>query len=131
AATTFALSVTAGTPFCFGAAVPILVYDAKRGVVEVVCGLGTAPRLATREHFATSGIPGRGIEPAAVPGAVDACLTVLDRYGTKTFDEVIAPTLRLLDKGQRPWHADLARTIRRMVEAEKASPNDRKRGLRL
>src|SRR5439155_6772090 len=109
AATIFALSVTDSTAFCFGGEVPILVYDAKRGVVEVVCGQGTAPRLATREHFA-QGIPGRGVEPAAVPGALDACLTVLDRYGTRTFADTIAPTLRLLDRGDRPWHADLAHT---------------------
>src|SRR5215467_4613909 len=70
AATILALSVTDSTAFCFGGEVPILVYDAKRGVVEVLCGLGTAPRLATREHFAEKGgIPGRGFEPAAVPGA--------------------------------------------------------------
>ncbi len=130
AATIFALSVTDGTLFCFGGEVPILVYDAKRNVVEVVCGQGAAPRLATREHFA-KGIPAKGIEPAAVPGAVDACLTVLERYGTKTFAEVIAPTLRILDKKERPWHADLAATIRRMIDTEKASPNDRRRGLRL
>jgi gamma-glutamyltranspeptidase/glutathione hydrolase len=132
AATIFALSVTDSNSFCFGGEVPILVYDAKRSVVEVVCGLGTAPRLATREYFTQQGgIPNRGITPAAVPGAVDACLTVLDRYGTKTFAAVIAPALRLLDRGERPWHADQARTIRRMVEAEKQSPNDRRRGLRL
>src|SRR5436305_8930735 len=48
AATILALSVTDSTLFCFGGEVPILVYDARRGVVEVVCGQGTAPRLATR-----------------------------------------------------------------------------------
>src|SRR5262249_14886311 len=102
------------------------------GVVEVVCGQGTAPRLATREHFAQKGgIPGRGIEPAAVPGALDACLTVLDRYGTRTFAEAVAPALRLLDRGERPWHADLARTVRPLVDVEKQSPTDRRRGLRL
>jgi gamma-glutamyltranspeptidase/glutathione hydrolase len=132
AATIFALSVTDSNAFCFGGEVPILVYDARRGVVEVVCGQGVAPRLATREYFTKrGGIPNRGIEPAAVPAVVDACLTVLDRYGTKTFTEVIGPTVRLLDRNQRPWHADLARTLRRMVEAEKASPSDRRRGLRL
>jgi gamma-glutamyltranspeptidase / glutathione hydrolase len=131
-ATILALSVTDSRAFCFGGEVPILVYDAKRGVVEVLCGLGTAPRLATREHFAKKGgIPGRGIEAAAVPGAFDACLTALGRYGTKTFAEVVAPTLRLLDRGRQPWHADLARTLRRLVEAEKGSPRDRLRGLRL
>lgn len=132
AATILALSVTDGTLFCFGGEVPIMVYDAKRGVVDVVCGQGAAPKLATREHFTKmGGIPGKGIEPAAVPGAFDACLTILDRYGTKTFTEVIAPTIRLLDKGERPWHADLARTLRRLVEAEKAGGGERRRGLRL
>ena len=62
---------------------PILVYDAKRGAVEVVCGLGVAPRLATRAYFTKKGgIPGSGIEAAAVPAVLDACLTTLDRYGT-------------------------------------------------
>src|SRR5215813_14058560 len=130
AATILALSVTDSGAFCFGGEVPVLVYDARRKVVEVLCGLGTAPRLATREHFAKSGIPGKGAEPSAVPGALDACLTALDRYGTKTFAEVVAPTLRLLDRKQKPWHADLARTLRRLIDAEKASA-DRRRGLRL
>src|SRR5438552_3964469 len=76
AATILALSVTDSGAFCFGGEVPIMVYDARRGVVEVVCGLGAAPRLATREHFTKlGGIPNKGIEPAAVPGAFDACLT--------------------------------------------------------
>jgi len=131
-ATILALSITDSGSFCFGGEVPILIYDAKRGVVEVLCGLGTAPKLATREYFARKGgIPGRGIEPAAVPGALDACLTALDRYGTRTFAVVVAPTLRILDRGAKPWHADLARTLRALIEAEKGSPTDRRRGLRL
>src|SRR5262249_15153222 len=92
AATILALSVTDSGAFCFGGEVPILVYNAKRNVIEVLCGLGTAPRLATREYFAKHGsIPGKGIEPAAVPAALDACLTLLDRHGTKTFTEAVAP----------------------------------------
>ena len=131
-ATIFALSVTDSTLFCFGGEVPIVVYDARRKVVEVLCGLGTAPRLATQEYFAKKGgIPGKGIEPAAVPGVLDACVTALDRYGTKTFAETVAPTLKLLDRKSKSWHGDLARTLRRLIEAEKASPEDRKRGLRL
>ncbi|HLJ94004.1 MAG TPA: gamma-glutamyltransferase [Gemmataceae bacterium] len=130
-ATILALSVTDSTAFCFGGEVPILIYDARRRVVEVLCGLGTAPRLATREHFAAKGgIPGRGIEAGAVPGALDACLTALDRYGTRTFAQVAAPMLRILDRHAREWHADLAQTVRRLIGAEQASPNDRSRGLR-
>jgi gamma-glutamyltranspeptidase/glutathione hydrolase len=131
-ATILALSVTDSGSFCFGGEVPILVYDARRRLVEVLCGQGAAPRLATRAYFATrGGIPGKGIEPATVPGALDACLTALDRYGTRTFAEVVAPTLRLLDRHARPWHADLAQTLSRLVEAEQAAPTDRRRGLRL
>src|SRR5947207_383958 len=132
AATLIALSVTDSGAFCFGGEAPILVYDAKRKVVEVLCGLGAAPRLATQQHFAKKGgIPGRGIEPAAVPGMFDACLTLLERHGTRTFAAVAAPTLRLLDRHEKSWHADLARTLRRLIDAEKGSPSDRRRGLRL
>jgi gamma-glutamyltranspeptidase/glutathione hydrolase len=131
-ATLLALSVTDSTLFCFGGEVPILVYNAKRDVVEVLCGQGAAPRLATREYFARKGgIPTKGIEAAAVPGALDACLTALERHGTKSFAEVAAPTLKLLDRNAKSWHADLAQTLRRLIEAEKAAGKDRKRGLRL
>ena len=39
--------------------------------------------------------------------------------------------LRLLDRHEKAWHADLARTIRRLIEAERGSAGDRRRGLRL
>ena len=131
-ATILALSVTDARSFCFGGEVPLLVYDADRRVVEVVCGQGTAPRLATRAYFAgRGGIPASGPEAAAVPAALDACLTALDRYGTRTFAEVAAPALRILDRRERDWHADLAVTLRRLVAAEHGSPADRRRGLRL
>src|SRR4029453_2529025 len=38
AATILALSVTDSRSFCFGGEVPVMVYDARRGVVEVLCG---------------------------------------------------------------------------------------------
>src|SRR5438067_4923417 len=74
-ATILALSVTDSGAFCFGGEVPILIYNARRKVVEVLSGQGVAPRLATRAYFAKKGgIPGSGIEPAAVPAALDVCL---------------------------------------------------------
>lgn len=131
-ATILALSVTDATSFCFGGEVPIMVYDAQRDVTEVIAGQGAAPRLATRAYFAQrGGIPGKGVESAAVPAVVDACVTALDRSGTRTFAAVAAPTLRLLDRGAKDWHPDLARTLRQLIAAESASPNDRRRGLRL
>jgi hypothetical protein len=109
-ATILALSFTDARSFCFGGEVPLVVHDAGRRVVEVVCGQGAAPRLATRAYFAArGGIPGSGPEAAAVPAALDACPTTLDRHGTRTFAEVAAPAPRILDRRERDWHADLPR----------------------
>ena len=119
-ATILALTVTDANLVCFGGEVPIMIYDAKTGAIEVVAGQGAAPALATREFFAArGGIPAKGLEPAAVPALLDACLTALDRRGTRTFAEAAAPMLRLLDRHEKAWHRDLARTIRRLIEAER------------
>lgn len=132
AATILALSVTDSSQFCFGGEVPILVYDARHRAVEVICGQGAAPKLATREYFLRrNGIPAIGIEPAAVPGVLDACLTLLDRHGTRSFADVSAPALAILDRHKLPWHADLAGTLRRLAEAEQGAAGDRSCGLRL
>jgi gamma-glutamyltranspeptidase/glutathione hydrolase len=132
AATLLALSVTDADQFCFGGEMSVLLFDAKRNVVEVVCGQGAAPRAATREYFEQKGgIPRSGVESAAVPGAPEAIITLLDRYGTKTFAEAAAAALALLDRGEDRRHADFARTIRRMIDAEKSAGGDRRRGLRL
>jgi gamma-glutamyltranspeptidase/glutathione hydrolase len=142
AATIFALSVTDSRAFCFGGEVPILVYDARTKGVTVIAGQGAAPRLATVDHFqGPGGIPARGIQAAAVPAALDACLTLLDRFGTMTFTQVIQPTLALLRNRphQEPWHANLARTLEKLVTAEAlprggdgtaSTSHDRARGLR-
>ena len=128
-------SVLESGSFCFGGEVPIIVYDARRRVVEVLSGQGAAPRLATVQYYEkekNGRIPGRG-DPttAAVPGTIDVYVTALDRYGTKTFAEVARPVLAVLDRRGEGWRPDLARTIRRMIEAERGSGGDRRRGLRL
>jgi gamma-glutamyltranspeptidase / glutathione hydrolase len=142
AATIFALTVTDSRAFCFGGEVPILIYDARTKAITVIAGQGAAPRLATLDHFKGGGaVPSRGIEAAAVPAALDACLTLLDRFGTMTFAQVVAPTQALLRRPARPaaWHADLARTLEMLIDAEaQAHPNGsasvpgyRTQGLRL
>ena len=129
------LSVTDSKNFCFGGEVPILVYDAQRKVVEVICGQGGAPRLATVAYFQEhheGRIPADGHPAtAAVPGALDALLTALDRFGTKTFEQSAAATLAILDGHRDGWQPQLARTIRRLIEAERQADGDRRRGLRL
>jgi gamma-glutamyltranspeptidase/glutathione hydrolase len=139
AATILALSVTDSRSFCFGGEVPIMVYDARTKAVTVIDGQGVAPRLATREEFVKrGGIPRRGITAAAVPAALDACLTLLDRFGTMSFAQVLGPTRQILARPPRreDWHADFARALDTLVAAEAlanpgGSGGDRSRGLRL
>lgn len=132
ATTLLAQSVTDANQFCFGGEVPIMVYDAERKVVEILVGQGAAPRLATADHFRKAGgIPASGIETATVPATLDACLTLLERHGTRTFAQSVAPALAILDRGEFGWHTDLAKTLRRLIEAEQQAKGDRRRGLRL
>ena len=60
-ATILALSVTDATSFCFGGEVPIMVYDARRGVVEVAGRPGGgAPAGDARRVPGARGDPGQG-----------------------------------------------------------------------
>ncbi|MBI1323981.1 hypothetical protein GC170_12460 [bacterium] len=131
AATIMALGVTDSTLFCLGGEVPIMVYDAKRGIVEVIAGQGAAPRLATVEHFRKlpDGIPATGLLSATVPAAIDAVVTLLERHGSKTFAEISAPTLKLLENPKEKWHKDLHATLTSLCQAEAKYP-DRAMGLR-
>ncbi|MFC1739186.1 gamma-glutamyltransferase family protein, partial [Planctomycetota bacterium] len=130
-ATLLALSVTDSDQFNFGSEMGVLVYDAKRGVVESISGVGETPALGTLEHYQeVGGIKDDRIGAMPVPAPVGVFCTLLDRYGTMRFAEVAAPALRLLDRHERDWHAPLARTIQRLIEAEKDA-KDRRRGIRL
>lgn len=130
-ATLLALNVTDNDQFNFGSELGILVYDAKRGVVKALSGLGEAPALATWEYFEKDGvIKDDSMQAIPVPAPLDAYVTLLDRYGTMRFAQVAQPALRLLDRHEKDWHAKLARTIRRLIKAEKKA-KDRSRGLRL
>ena len=165
-----------------------------KGVV-VIEGMGQAPLKATREFFvnrstskdqaaapasarasvematmasAKSGIiPSTGPLAATVPAVLDACITALDQFGTKSLAEVMQPAIELADgfpidelrvqyiqtrkpvfsqwadakriflpNGEPPKvgdifvQADLARTLRAIVAAEKrGATNGRHEGL--
>lgn len=130
-ATLLALAVTDYGSFAIGGEIPMLIYDAQSGRVKVLSGVGRAPldQKAVDWYYA-HGIPSRGsMKAAPVPGAVDLCITALRLYGTKSFKDVVAPTLQLLDTGRRPWHADLAVTLRKLVEAEDRAAGSREEKL--
>jgi len=185
-ATTLAASVIEFSHFSFGGEVPILI-KLKGQKVVVIEGLGQAPMKATREFFVNRDssdaggttmpgarrggmIPSTGPLSATVPAVLDACVTALDQFGTKTLAEVMEPAIQLADgfpidelrvqyiKTRAPifsqWEAakrvflpggeipkvgdlfvqaDLARTLREIVRAErlasKGTRNNRHAGL--
>ncbi|HEY3579460.1 MAG TPA: gamma-glutamyltransferase family protein, partial [Pyrinomonadaceae bacterium] len=178
-ATILAASVIEFSHFSFGGEVPILIKPKGQKVV-VIEGLGQAPMKATREFFVNRSdsagakkaglIPSTGPLAATVPGVLDACITALDHFGTKTLAEVMEPAIQLADgfpldelrvqyirtrssifsqwpdakrvflpNGEVPKpgdmfvQADLARTLREIVRAErfgaKGTHNNRHAGL--
>jgi gamma-glutamyltranspeptidase/glutathione hydrolase len=81
----------------------LLVYDAHSKKVLSVNAEGTAPRLATIEWYKKNQngkLPvSEGLLAATVPGVVDAWYLLLDRWGTMTFAEVLAPAIELAEQG--------------------------------
>lgn len=148
--------------YSLGGEALVLVYPKKEGKVTSVVGQGWAPRAVSVDWYVSRNktLEGRGLDPAVVPGALHAALTVLEKWGTLSFEEVVAPAIEYAEKGfpirpstvntinrQRAfidkWPANkaywykadgtqykagetikmptLARTLRRMVEAERGA----------
>ena len=129
--TIFALNVTDHGQCSIGGEVPLLIYNAKTGEVKSLCGQGRAPLSQDAiDWYMANGIPGGGdIKMATVPSVVDLCLTTLSVYGTRSFEQIIAPTLELLDSGSEEWQPKLAHTLRRMVAEEHLTSGNRKEKL--
>jgi gamma-glutamyltranspeptidase/glutathione hydrolase len=130
-ATILALSVTDYGLFAIGGEASFILYNAARREVKVLCGLGSAPGAPEAvKWYLANGIPAYGgIKAAPVPGAPDLCFTALRLYGTISLEAAAAPALCLLERGAEPWHASLARTIGRLVEAERQASGGRERRL--
>ncbi|MHC4694489.1 MAG: gamma-glutamyltransferase family protein [Planctomycetota bacterium] len=131
AATLLALSITDFGYYAIGAEIPLIIYDAGKKEVKVLCGLGGAPLdPKAMEWYYKNSIPGKGgMKAAPVPGAVSLCVAVVKLYGTMSFEQVVAPSLKLLDAGDKDWYPKLARTFRKMVETEKNTAGTRKEKL--
>jgi len=101
-ATVFAQAVVELDLFGIGGEVPILIYVAKENKVVAISGQGVAPEAATIEWFRERNIgmiPGDGFLPATTPAVVDTLLLALERYGTKSLSEVLAPAIDLAENG--------------------------------
>ncbi len=85
----------------FAGVAPIMIYDAQRREVNTISGLGPWPRRATVDlfHRQCGGVIPEGLLRTVVPGAPDAWLTALERYGSLGFAEVAAPAIELARDG--------------------------------
>jgi gamma-glutamyltranspeptidase/glutathione hydrolase len=125
-ATAFAASVVEMTSFASGGECPILI-KLKDTPAVAINGAGIAPELATVEYYehlrrddprvADVATISRGIIPAygplsaIVPGAVDALLVALEKYGTMSLAEILQPAIELAQGF--PLDGHLARAIER------------------
>ena len=117
--------------YAIGGDIPFMFYDAKSGKVKVLSGLGAPPRdLESIAWFYEHNIPDKGdLKSTPVPGAVDLCVTALRRYGTLSLEQTMKPVLAILDAGGEDWYPNLAKTFRKMVEAEQEEKGSRDKKL--
>ncbi len=148
--------------YSLGGEALVLVYPVREKKVTSIVGQGWAPKAVNVDWYLSRGktLQGAGLDPAVVPGALHAALTVLETWGTMSFETVAARAIEYARDGfplrqstadgvkrqreffakwpgnQRFWYKPdgtphdagdtiamptLARTLTRMVEAERAA----------
>jgi gamma-glutamyltranspeptidase/glutathione hydrolase len=98
----FALQVLEPTQNGPAGEVPILVYEAATDRCFAVSGQGPAPAAATLSAMRERGItciPPDGLLAATVPAALDAWCLLLERFGTRRLEDVLAPARGLAERG--------------------------------
>jgi gamma-glutamyltranspeptidase / glutathione hydrolase len=70
--------------YSLGGEALVLAYPRSAGKVTSVVGQGWAPKGATIDWYLArhKNLDGAGLDPAVVPGALHAALTVLEQWGT-------------------------------------------------
>ena len=99
----------------------VLVYPQRERKVTSIVGQGWAPKGATIEWYTSRGknLNGIGLDPAVVPGVIHAALTVLERWGTMTFEQVSVRAVEYAERGfpLRPRTADAINNNRKFIDA--------------
>ncbi len=129
----FNLAVSDYGSFCIGGEVPFMFYNVTTKKVIVFNGMGGAPGdQKAIDWFYANGIPAEreGIKLSTVPSALSTILTALELRGTMSFEQVVAPTLALLDAGGEKWYPNLAATFRKLIITEKNTSGSREQKIR-
>src|SRR5262245_17470437 len=87
--------------YSLGGEALVLVYPRKDAKVTAVVGQGWAPKGASIDWYTSRNktLSGEGLDPAVVPGALHAALTVLEKWGTMSFEEVSARAIEYAQDG--------------------------------
>jgi gamma-glutamyltranspeptidase/glutathione hydrolase len=109
----------------------VLVYPRQEKKVTSVVGQGWAPQGATIEWYVERNktLDGSGLDPVVVPGALHAALTVLERWGTMSFEQVAARAVEYARDGF-PLRPRTAATIDRQRRFIEQWPTNRKTWLK-
>jgi gamma-glutamyltranspeptidase/glutathione hydrolase len=109
-ASVLAASVTELNRFGIGGEMPLIIKMAGQPPI-VISGVGVAPAKATVEFYARRQpepwedsarmppVPMQGILSAITPGVFDGLILALDKYGTKSFAEVVQPAIEHAEQG--------------------------------
>ena len=113
--------------YSLGGEALVLVYPTKDGKVTSVVGQGWAPGAVSVDWYRSRNktLEGEGLDPAVVPGALHAALTVLELWGTMSFEEVAAPAIEYAEKGF-PLRPRTARAIQRQLQFFERWPDNQK-----
>jgi gamma-glutamyltranspeptidase/glutathione hydrolase len=113
--------------YSLGGEALVLVYPKKEGKVTSIVGQGWAPKAVDVDWFTSRGksLEGAGLDPAVVPGALHAALTVLEKWGTLTFADVSARAIQYAEHGF-PIRQSTARGIEQQLDFFKAWPDNQK-----
>src|SRR3990172_319884 len=102
----------------------LLYHEARTGRLHGLNGSGRAAAAATPQAYRRLGvveIPESGILSANVPGAIDAWQTAVDRFGSRTLAELLAPAIEFAADGY-PITPVVARAWQRAEAALAARP---------
>ncbi len=112
--------------FSLGGEALVLVYPRSDDEVVSVIGQGWAAQAADIDWYRSRDktLEGYGLDPAVVPGAVHAALTVLERWGTMSFEAVSASAIEYAENGF-PLRPSTAAAIRREIEFIGQWPSNR------
>lgn len=113
--------------YSLGGEALVLVYPKKDNKVTSIVGQGWAPKAVDVDWYLSRNktLDGAGLDPAVVPGALHAALTVLEKWGTMSFEEVAAPGLAYAEHGF-PMRNSTAQAIQRQLKFFESWPDNKK-----